>query len=93
MSLGFRAAVSVLLLALSTSALVYAWSPLLATHVPFEQAANMPADSAEIVEAYLSARFDGYRQALSIATLLVLVNLLVSLLVIWSPNRGASQKT
>jgi hypothetical protein len=92
-SLGFKVAVSVLVLALSTGALVYAWFPLLVTHVPFAQSANIPTEYAEIVEAYLSAQLGSYRQALSIATLLVLVNLLVSFLVIWSPKRGASQNT
>lgn len=93
MSLGFKVAVSVLVLALSSGALICAWSPLLVTHVPFAQVANIPPEYAEIAEAYLSARIGSITRALSIATVLILVNLLVSFLVIWSPERGASKNT
>ena len=93
MSSGFRIMVSLLLLALSTAALVCAWSPLLVTHVPLEQGADIPLQYADLVEGYLSARLGSYSRSLSIATILILINLLVSFLVIWSPKWRANQNT
>ena len=78
---------------IAVAAIVIAWSPLLVTYLPIAQVYDISPKSAEIVEGILLFRSENQASVLNISTMLILVNLLITVVLIWVAKFNVSENT
>ena len=93
MSVKFKLILSILVLGLSASAILYAWSPALITYVPIEQQYDFSLEQANIINGILASRNELQWKGLEIASGIIFFNLLISLVLIWWRKRDVSANT
>ena len=91
--LSIKLILSAAIISLSVISIVYAWSPLFVTYVPVEQAYYFSSEQAQVVEDIIASGNESHVKVLKVSTVLILINLLVSLAVLWVAKFNANKNT